>query len=94
MGIKSWQAAFLCRIWESSSVFSLYFVSFDKINNNNYESRFNFSESITFDREEDFRLFEMDQVFDLDFNLPESTVFMISGTPRLIREVDYLNNNR
>jgi len=76
-----------------SAVLSLYFISFNKINNN-YESKFNFSESISFEKEEDFRLFETDQVLDVDLNLPESTIFMISGTPKLIREVDYLNSNR
>jgi len=77
-----------------SAVFSLYSISFNNITNNHTEPRFNFSESITFEREEDFRSFEIDQVFDLDLNLPETTVFVISGTPRLIREVDFLSNNR
>ena len=77
-----------------SAVLSLYFVSFNKINNNNHESQFKFSESISFEKEEDFRLFEKDQVLDVDLTLPESTIFMISGTPKLIREVDYINNNR
>ena len=77
-----------------SSVLSFYFISINKINNSNYESKFNFSESISFDKEEDFTLFEKDQVLDVDLNLPESTVFMISGTPKLIREVDYHSSNR
>ena len=76
-----------------SSVISLYFISFNKIDNS-YESKFNFSESISFDKEEDFNMFEKDLVLDVDVNLPESTVFMASGSPKLIREVDYLNTNR
>ncbi|MCL2705940.1 MAG: zf-HC2 domain-containing protein [Spirochaetaceae bacterium] len=76
-----------------SAVLSLYLVSFNKINNN-YESKFNYSESISFEKEEDFRLFETDQVLDVDLSLPESTIFMISGSPRLMREVDYINSNR
>lgn len=75
-----------------STVLSFYFISFNKFNSS--EPAFNFSESISFDKEEDFRLFETDQVLDVDLTLPESTIFMISGTPKLIREVDYLNNNR
>ena len=75
-----------------SAVSSLYFMSFNKIDNN-YEQRLNFSDSITFDIEEDYRLFETDQVLDMDLILPESTIFMISGTPRLIREADFLSNN-
>jgi len=77
-----------------SAVISLYSISFSKINNSNSEPGFNFSESITFDMEEDFNLFEVDQVFDLDLSLPETTTFIISGAPRLIREVDFLSNNR
>ena len=76
-----------------SAVLSLYFISFKGINNN-YDPKFTFSESIIFEKEEDFRLFETDHVLDLDLSLPETTVFMISGTPKLIREVDYLNINR
>jgi len=55
------------------------------------ESRFNFSEVVIINHEEDFKLFERDQILDVDLNLPENTVFRISGTPKLIREVDYHN---
>ena len=77
-----------------SAVLSFYFTSFNKFNNNNHEPNLSFSESITFDKEEDFGLFETDQVLDVSLTLPESTVFVINGAPKLIREVDYLNKNR
>ncbi len=69
-------------------------LSFYLLTGKNYESRFNFSEAVTINKEEDFKLFERDQTLEVDLNLPENTVFMISGTPKLIREVDYLNTSK
>jgi hypothetical protein len=76
-----------------SAVISLYSISFNRINNNYSEPRFSLSDSITFYKEEDFSLFQA-QVIDVDLTLPESTVFVISGTPSLIREVDFINDRR
>ncbi|MCL2294120.1 MAG: zf-HC2 domain-containing protein [Spirochaetes bacterium] len=77
-----------------SAVISLYSISFNRINDNYSEPRFSFSDSITFYREEDFSLFQAAQVIDVDLTLPESTIFVMRGTPSLIREADFLNRKR
>ncbi len=67
---------------------------FYSLNSGKYDSRLNFSEAVTIREPEDFNLFEKELILNVDLNLPENTVFMISGTPMLIREVDYHNINK
>jgi len=64
------------------------------LSDNGGEHHFKYSESLTIDKIEDFNIFERDQVLEVDLQLPENTIFMISGTPRLIREVDYINTGK
>ena len=50
-------------------------------------------DSVPISGEDDFRYFQHDQIFNVDLNLPENTFFIISGTPQLIKEAEYINRN-
>jgi hypothetical protein len=68
------------------AVLSFYFLLYD---GKYYNNQINMSESAIVDREEDLTTFENDHVLDVDLQLPETAIFTISGSPRLIREIDY-----
>ncbi len=75
-------------------------------NHNNYPA-FNFSfyagrndyrnftvtEAVNINGENLYRIFENEQTVNVELQLPEEAFFKISGTPQLIREVDYLRSN-
>ncbi|MDX9801069.1 MAG: zf-HC2 domain-containing protein [Spirochaetia bacterium] len=82
-------AAAVFLIFAISTLYGFYY-----LNSGKYDSRMNFSEAVTINEPEDFNLFERELILEVNLNLPENTVFMVSGTPMLIREVDYHNINK
>jgi hypothetical protein len=50
------------------------------------------TDAVTLGGESPYYFLEDEQTVNVELQLPEDAFFMISGTPRLIREVDYLHS--
>ena len=59
---------------------------------NDYRN-FTVTEAVNINGENQYYIFENEQTVNVEFQLPEEAFFKISGTPQLIREVDYLKAN-
>ncbi len=70
----------------SGLMFSLLFNNYNGI----YDG-FTVSEAVTVGAEDRYRFLDNEQSVNVELQLPDDAVFMISGTPQLIREVDYLH---
>ena len=59
---------------------------------NDYRN-FTVTEAVNINGENQYNFLENEQTVKVELQLPEDAFFKISGTPRLIREVDYLRSN-
>ena len=71
------------------SVFNLFIAA----NISNY-SNISVIESAPISGEDEYKYFQYEQILDVDLKLPENTIFIISGAPQLIKEVDYTGSSR
>ena len=59
---------------------------------NDYRN-FTVTEAVNINGENQYNFLENEQTVQVELQLPEDALFKISGTPQLIREVDYLRTN-